>query len=284
MSSRPSRARSTRSLLISLVVASLLTITVDARSGDGGPLAGIGGALLTVVSPLQHAVAAVFSPIADLVSTIGEFSGIRDENVRLQQEVDDLRRQVATAAANERRLTQLEELLGLQQRLGTGYESIGAQVIASGLSNLEWTVTIDKGSSDGIEAGMPVLASAGVVGLVTSVGLNSAIVRLMLDPSSAVVGRFGADTTGLVSGQGDGDLRMQLVDPAAVVTAGDPVVTAGYEIPGVGGSPYPPGILIGQISRVLPEDSSPERYVTVRPAVDFSALDVVLVVTSNVAR
>lgn len=283
MSSRPSRARSTRTLLVSLIVASVVTITVDARAGDSGPLAGIGGALLTVVSPLQRAVTAVFSPVGDVLGTIGRFADIRDENARLQQQVDDLRRQVATAVANERRLAQVEQLLGLRESLGTGYQTLGAQVIASGISNLEWTVTIDRGSSDGIEAGMPVLAGAGVVGIVVRVGLNAAVVQLILDPSAAVVGRFGTDTTGLVTGQGDGDLRMELVDPDATVTAGDAVVTAGYEIPGIGGSPYPAGILIGQISRVLPGDASPERFVTVRPAVDFSALDVVLVVVSTTA-
>lgn len=283
MSSRPSRARSTRTLLVSLIVASVVTITVDARAGDSGPLAGIGGALLTVVSPLQRAVTAVFSPVGDVLGTIGRFADIRDENARLQQQVDDLRRQVATAVANERRLAQVEQLLGLRESLGTGYQTLGAQVIASGISNLEWTVTIDRGSSDGIEAGMPVLAGAGVVGIVVRVGLTAAVVQLILDPSAAVVGRFGTDTTGLVTGQGDGDLRMELVDPDATVTAGDAVVTAGYEIPGIGGSPYPAGILIGQISRVLPGDASPERFVTVRPAVDFSALDVVLVVVSTTA-
>ena len=128
---------------------------------------------------------------------------------------------------------------------------------------------------------MPVVASAGLVGRVIRVAPNASVVRLVLDPQAAVVGRLGSSgTTGVVSGQGDRELRMSFLDPNAVVTAEDAVVTAGYKV--AGGEPaFPAGILIGQVARVKPDPAGLETYVTIRPAVDFATLDIVLVVLST---
>ena len=77
---------------------------------------------------------------------------------------------------------------------------------------------------------------------------------------------------------------MGLVDVTTDVEAGEQVVTAGYRIPGVAQGLYPPGILIGTVSRVLPDEVALEKFVTVSPAVDFSTLDIVLVVLSDASR
>lgn len=276
---RLGRLRSTRALLAGLIAVSALTMTVDARSGGTGPLAGIGGALLTLISPLQRAVAAVTSPIGSFVTSVTRLPELRSENDELRARVAELEQRVATEGIDRERLAELEGLLDLEASLGASTTGVAAQVIASGLSNFEWTITIDKGSSDGIEVGMPVLSEAGVVGVIVQVGLASSVVQTLLDPATSVAGRLPGGVTGLVEGQGAGDLRMGLVDPGSSVTAGDVVVTAGFSVPGAGGSVFPQGILIGRVSRVLPGDASPERFVEIRPTVDFAALSVVLVVT-----
>lgn len=280
---RLGRLRSTRALLAGLIAVSALTMTVDARSGGTGALAGISGALLTITSPLQRAVAAFTSPIGSFVTSITRLPELRSENEELRARVAELEQRVATEGIDRERLAQLEALLALEASLGVDATGVAAQVIASGLSNFEWTITIDRGSSDGIEVGMPVLSEAGVVGIVVRVGLGSAVVQTLLDPGTAVAGRLPGGVTGLVEGQGAGDLRMGLVDPGSPVTAGDVVVTAGFSVPGAGGSVFPQGILIGRVSRVLPGDASPERFVQIRPTVDFAALSVVLVVTATTA-
>lgn len=280
---RLGRLRSTRSLIAGLIVVSALTMTVDARSGGTGPLAGIGGALLTLISPLQRAVAAVTAPIGSFVTSVTRLPELRSENEDLRARVAELEQRVATEGIDRERLAELEGLLDLEASLGEETTGVAAQVIASGLSNFEWTVTIDKGSSDGIEVGMPVLSEAGVVGVIVQVGLASSVVQTLLDPGTSVAGRLPGGVTGLVEGRGAGDLRMGLIDPGAPVTAGDVVVTAGFSVPGAGGSVFPQGILIGRVSRVLPGDASPERFVEIRPTVDFAALSVVLVVTGATA-
>jgi rod shape-determining protein MreC len=276
------RARSTRLLVITLVSVSLVTITLDYRQGESGPLSAVGDTALTLISPLQRAVSKVTHPIGNFFSTLARLPSIRRENEQLKDRLAELESQFATTTADAARLAQLESLLALKESFGRRVETTGTQVIANGVSNFDWTITIDKGSSDGIAVDMPVVASAGLVGHVTRVGPDSAVVQLLIDPDSSVAGRLDVSRkTGLLTGEGDQDLRMGLVDTTTEVQPGEQVVTAGYRIPGVAQGLYPPGILIGTVSRVLPDDAALEKFVTVGPAVDFSTLDVVLVVLSD---
>jgi rod shape-determining protein MreC len=278
----PSRARSARLLVVTLVSVSLVTITVDYRQGDSGPLAAIGDTALAVISPLQEAISKVTKPIGNFFSTLVRLPSIRKDNQDLRARVAQLENEAATAADVGARVNELESLLGLQESLGPDIATTGAQVIANGVSNFEWSVTIDKGSSDGIGEEMPVVAAAGLVGRVTRVAPDSAVMQLIIDPDSYVAGRLDVSrTTGLVSGEAEHDLRMGLVDTETEVQPGEQVVTAGYKIPGIAEGVFPPGILIGSVSRVLPNEADLEKYITIRPAVDFSTLDVVLVVLSG---
>lgn len=277
------RARSTRLLVVVLVSASLITITVDYREGDSGPLSAAGDAALALVSPLQEAVSRVTNPIGNFLSTLVHLPSIRHDNQTLTERVAQLERERSTYTAGQFRINELEALLGLQQSFGPRIESTAAQVIASGVSNFEWTITIDKGSSDGIAEDMPVVASAGLVGHVVRVTSSSAVVQLIIDPDSAVAARLvDAEEIGLLEGQGEGELRMSLVDAEATVAPDETVVTAGYRLlEGTAQSLYPPNVLIGTVSRVLSDEGALEKFVTVRPAVDFSTLSAVLVVLSS---
>ena len=277
-----SRARSTRLLVVALVSISLVTITIDYREGDDGPLASMGDAALTVISPLQEVVSKVTHPIGNFFSTLFRLPSIRDERDVLRERVDALETQLNEGRADQQRLADLEALLGLRESLGPKVETTAAQVIANSVSNFEWTIEIDKGSSDGIARDMPVIASAGLVGHVVQVGANSSRVQLIIDPDSFVAGRLDvSQQTGLLAGQGNQDLQMSLVESTAEVEPDERVVTAGYKIRDVAESLYPPNVLIGTVSRVLEEDAATEKFVTVRPAVDFSSLSLVLVVLSR---
>ena len=277
-----SRARSTRLLVVALVSISLVTITIDYREGDNGPLASLGNAALTVVSPLQEVVSKVTHPIGNFFSTLFRLPSIRHERDVLRERVDSLETQLAETRADQTRLADLEGLFGLRESLGPKVETTAAQVIANGVSNFEWTIEIDKGSSDGIARDMPVIASSGLVGHIVQVAPNSSRVQLIIDPDSFVAGRLDVSRqTGLLSGEGNQDLQMSLVESTAEVEPDERVVTAGYKIKDVAESLYPPNVLIGTVSRVLEQAAATEKFVTVRPAVDFSSLSLVLVVLSR---
>jgi rod shape-determining protein MreC len=124
---------------------------------------------------------------------------------------------------------------------------------------------------------MAVIAAAGLVGTVTEVSPVGSKVTLILDPGMEVSGRLvTSQQIGDLVGQGNGPLRMQFVNQDTPVEVGEPVETAGYN-----GSLYPAGIRIGEVSSVDSEPASPSQDIEVTPSVDFSSLNVVLVVLST---
>jgi len=124
---------------------------------------------------------------------------------------------------------------------------------------------------------MPVVAGAGLVGRVVETARRSARVLLMIDPSSAVAARLSSNgETGLISGAGGDQLPFDLFDPEAKVALSDEVVTSGYQ-----GGVYPPGIPIGTVTKMDPPTGALTRRVWIRPFVDFTSLDYLLVVTGK---
>jgi rod shape-determining protein MreC len=266
--------------VIILCTVSLITITIDYRQGAEGPLHRLGSSIaLSVIAPLQNAVTHVTRPIASF------FSGV----VRvpsLQGRITDLRHQLAEAKAKELSTLSLQEqvkrfeaLLNMKETIGLQHTT-GARVISSGVSNFEWSVDIDKGTSSGIRSGMAVVADGGLVGTVTEVAPFASKVTLILDPGIKVAGRLAtSQVTGMLVGQGNHDLRMELVAATTPVAVGEPVETVGFQ-----GALYPPGVPIGRVSTVSTDRVTGNKDITVRPAVDFSSLDFVLVVLSAGSR
>ncbi len=266
--------RGTRLLVTGLVMLSLVTITVDYREGTGGPFESLGRAMFSVIAPMQDAVSHVFRPIGSFFSGLAHVGSLESENRRLQSQVKDLQTRNGQVVTLQQQLQAAEALLQIKERLNLT-NSMGANVIASSVSNFQWTITVDRGSTDGVEVNDPVVASAGLVGRVISpVTSCCATVRLIIDPASAVAGRLAATgETGLIVGQRNEPLQMQLVSSEAEVPAGEEVVTSGYQ-----GGLFPPGLPIGTVSHVYTDPSSLSKVVQIRPSVDFSSLEFVLVV------
>lgn len=280
------RPRSTRLLVIGLVSASLLVITVDYRQ-EGGPLDELGGAVSGALAPLQEGVTAIVRPVENFFSGLANLPSMADENAALKDAVADLQAELATTAVLQEQLEQLQGLLDLRTALDP--EGVPAVVIANGVSNFDWSVTINEGAADGIEPGMPVVAgSAGgarLVGSVVTTTDDSAVVQLIIDPGHVVAGVIGTGPeNGAVVGAGDADMVMDYVkrvDPQGTGDAAPQVFTASYEINGQTGK-YPPNLLIGTVSSTLEETNEGQATVTVRPSIDFSTLEYVMVLRSPV--
>jgi rod shape-determining protein MreC len=282
-----SRPRGTRLLVVALVSLSLVIITLDYREGSTGPLAEAGRWTQSAMAPLQQAVNSVTRPIGDFFSGLAHLPSLERENADLKTQVADLQAEAAGRVNVETQLQTVTDLLGLQQQLFP--DGVAAVVIANGVSNFEWSVTIDAGSDDGIQSGQPVVAGSAttprLVGLVDQVTPDSATVQLLIDQDFAVAGRLSPTrATGLVQGRGEQDPEMDGIpqDTDIEFTGDQPVqvFTMSYEINGAHGR-YPPGILIGEVSSVVQSSNALEKAVTVRPAVDFSALEYVLVLKTD---
>jgi rod shape-determining protein MreC len=282
------RQHGTRLLVIALVSLSLAIITLDYREGSSGPLAEAGRWTQTAMAPLQEAVSTVTRPVGDFFSGLAHLPSLQHENEDLKRQLADAQAAAAGQANVEEQLRTLTDLLGLQRQLfPTG---VPALVIGNGVSNFEWSITIDQGSDDGVQVDQPVVAGSAttprLVGRVVQVTPISATVELLLDQNFAVAGRLSSASraTGLVQGRGEQDPRMDGIpqDTAIELNGDQPVqvFTMSYEINGQHGR-YPPGILIGEVSSVIQSTNALETAVTVRPAVDFSSLEYVLVLQTE---
>ena len=275
--------RSTRLLVVVLVSISLAVITLDYREGEDGPLAGLGRIALATMAPLQEAVTTATRPIGDFFSGLVHLPSLQRENEQLRRQNEELRAASAAGADKESQIQQLSDLLGLKESLTPS--SVPAVVIGNGLSNFRYTITINRGSSDGVERDQPVVTGSEqapiLVGRVVAVSPFSAEVQLIIDRNSVVAGRLSVShETGQIQGQGDQDLKMTLVTPGTSVTGDETVVTQGYEVNGQQGL-YPPGLVIGQVSHVIEDADGLQEFVTVRPAIDFSTLEFVLVLQTS---
>jgi rod shape-determining protein MreC len=272
------RTRSTRLLVIGLIFTSLVTITLDFRGGERGPLAVAGRLGSSIVAPLQEGVSAMFRPVGSFFSNLFRAGSIAQENAQLRSELETITSQVQYQFALEAQLRALQEQLGLAEDLQL--ESFGATVIGGPFQNFEWTIQIDKGSDDGVFEDMAVITGEGLVGQVVKVTDSASTVRLILDHRSSVAVRLGSSRTlATLHGQGEGELRLSLIDEDAQVELDDSVVTATWRLEGADVGTLPPDIAVGVVSQVVPDPtgfSGPQVFV--RPAVDFATLEFVSLV------
>ncbi|PYR29341.1 MAG: rod shape-determining protein MreC [Acidobacteria bacterium] len=192
-------------------------------------------------------------------------------------ENDELKRQLASAQIQlqeQRALADrsrgLERLLELRDR--SKLSMAGAEIIGASATPDFRTLTIDKGTRDGLRPDMAVIAPAGVVGRVVVPSARAAKVQLLIDryaAAGAIIERSRAQ--GVVIGAGDDRLRMEYVSEVADIAVGDAVVTSGID--GI----FPKGFVIGRVEAVEKSGGAYKR-ITVQPAVDFSSLEAVLVV------
>ena len=281
--------RNTRLLVVGLVALSLAIITLDYRQGASGPLAAMGRAAQAFMAPMQEAVTEAPRPVGDFFSGLAHLPSLQRENQDLQDQLATLQTQIAAGAQRDASYQQLLALSGLKSSVYP--DSVPALVIGNGLSNFHYTITIDKGSNDGVQVCQPVIAgsvtSPRLVGQVVAVSPISSEVRLLIDRDFSVAGKLATSgETGLVQGQGTEDLQMLNIPPDTKFPEGDApeyVFTVSYQIEGQHGR-YPPGLLIGQVSSVHAASNALETDVSVKPAVDFSALEFVLVLKTNAAE
>jgi rod shape-determining protein MreC len=193
------------------------------------------------------------------------------ENEALKRELQMLQVRLQEERAQAQRAENFRQLLELRQRAGV--ETVASEIIAGPADPEFRDMTIDKGSLDGVVRDMAVLSPAGVVGRVILSSPRAARVQMLIDRNAAagaMIERTRAQ--GLVVGQG-ATLRMEYVAATADVKQGDLVVTSGID------KIYPKGFLIGTIESVSHGLGS-YHEITVRPSVDFSRLEEVLVVTT----
>jgi rod shape-determining protein MreC len=257
-------------LFTAVVLAQLLLISAQVTTRTGVPMLEV--AVFGAVAELQRVATGVISGASDRWQQYVLLQDVRGENERLRSEMGVLQLELQQERALAQEARTLQALLDMKK--ATPLATISAVVIAGGASPDFRTLTIDKGTRQGILGDMAVVAPAGVVGRVVTPSVRAAKVQLLIDRNAAVAGLVERTRAqGLVVGTGENRLQMEYVPGTADIKAGDRVVTSGID--GI----YPKGFLIGQIESVQ-RGAGDYTSVVVKPAVELSALEAVLVVSS----
>jgi rod shape-determining protein MreC len=271
-----SRAARRRGITYTILVA----VTLVMMAFSSNPLVlefqrGVGFALRPIQGALDH----VGTGITSIVAAVGEIDSLRIDNAQLRQEKDRLAAENARLAEIRRENEQLTALL--QLRSGFNYTTVAAEVIGRESSEFRRVATLNKGTGDGIAVGDVVIAQGGaLVGRVMTVGSNFADILLITDTTSTVIGQLPSAATGEVVGQLGGVVVMDKIDATERVVVGQEVVTAGIQLSGGVRSPFPKGLLVGQVVDVRRSANAVVQTAFLLPAAPLDKLEYVLVITN----
>jgi rod shape-determining protein MreC len=254
-------------LLVSL--GHVLLISAQVQSKSGLPL--IEHVAFAAFAGVQRATAAFTGGLGSLWNRYVALHGVVAENARLRAEITQLEGRLQEEKALAGQSKSLEAMLRLQTSVAQ--RTLAARVIAGDPVPGSLTITIDRGTADGIRADLGVITTGGVVGRVMGQPLpHAARVQLLIGRGAAAGALLErANAIGVAAGGGgDPPLRMQYVPNSYDVKVGDRVLTSGQD--GV----FPPGFEIGEVEKVE-RGSGMHKLIAIRPGVNFARLDMVLV-------
>ena len=257
-------------LFLAVIVGHVILISAQVTTPSGVGV--LDSVVFTAFSEVQRAVASTLDSVRGGWHGYVALRDAQDENDSLRSEVTRLRVQLQTERALASRTRQLQHLLAAKAE--TPLTTVAATIISADPTLWFQTVTIDRGAQDGLRADRAVIAAEGVVGRTFgTVAPRAARVQLLIDSNAAaaaVVER--TRVAGVVhGGGGDAPLQLEYVSTLADVRVGDAIVTSGID------RVYPKGFRIGRVVSCEPGPGLYQR-IDVAPAVDFSALEEVLVV------
>lgn len=263
-------------LLGVFLVISITLTTVYFRESSNGPLHTVRRGVSVVTTPASSAGRWIFTPLRNFRGWTGDLFTNNKDAKKLAAENEDLRTKVMQLEESRLEAERLRKLLDVKNALEL--ESSAARIIGTSVNNWNDAILIDKGTKEGIEVGMAVIAEGGLVGKVVEVSPYSATVQLIDDTSSGVASMIQSSRAeGIVNGGGDDTLHLNFIPKDVEVKPGDVVITSGL------GGVFPKGIIIGEVLIATVDSSNVYQTIIVTPAVDPSKLEEVLVITDSSA-
>jgi rod shape-determining protein MreC len=267
---RPSYRPRTGYLFLAVMVGHLILISAQVQSKAGVPV--LSALTFGVFSRVQRGASGSYHGITGTWSNYFALRGVRAENETLRQKLSELEVRLQEQRALAVRAGQLQALLNLKE--STALPTLAAEVIAGNPNPGLLTITVDRGSADGVQPDMAVIAPQGIIGRVIGpVASRASRVQLIIDRNAALGALVERSRAGgmVIGSEGEPPLRMDLVSNLADVVPGDVIVASGVD--GI----YPKGFVIGTVER-SERGKNLYRDVTVRPSVNFSGLEEVLIV------
>ena len=262
-------------ILLAVLLVSFLLLTVQTRGGGTGRA---GELMAIVLTPVQSLLVRVHRGALGFWANYVDWKVVRREVVSLRGENEELRVQALQAGETREENTRLRRLLVLRDRLPLA--TVAGEVIGREAGGWVRSLTVNRGRSDGIAQQTPVIMPDGLVGRVVQVHRGAAVIQLLNDPAStvgAVVQR--TRTAGLVEGDAGGAVRFKfMARDGASVAPGDLVVTSGL------GTLFPKGLPVGRVVKIEDKGSALFHFAVLAPAVDFSRVEEVLLVTGQTTQ
>ena len=230
-------------------------------------------------SPFQYGFRAINESVNGFFAYFTEKEALQQENEALKQQLSQLNSELVQMDEISMENVRLRELLNYKEETRGQYNLQLAGIIAENNTNLQHTITLDKGSNDGVRTGMTVMNHSGLIGRITAVMPDSSEVMLLPDRESAIGARVWStrEVVGVVEGDGSGssNLKMIHLPHDADVYVGDSLVTSGLD--GV----FPGGIQIGEIISIEYSGNGLTKTATVKPYVSFNRLEEVFVLMNS---
>jgi len=264
----PSSPRTLQTIVLAIVVVGLIVLAL------GGYLTPLSRTVLAPLVFAQTWIATRYQAIQNYIAAPQDMARLRQQNTALDAEVSRLESEIIRLNQQLSETRVLEALVDFA-RVQPENRYLAAAIIGRDPSPFLQYLIINRGSDDGLRRGMPVVTDKGLVGRISRVTAGAASIQLITDTASAInvrlePSRAQAILIGLVTGE----VNLDMIPQSAKVEPGDLVLTSGL------GGNYPANILIGQLTGVRSRDYDLFQSASVQPVVDFSQLEIVLVITN----
>ncbi len=260
--------RSFQTIVLSLLIIGILLLAL------GGYLTPFSRLALQPVIQIQTWMSTRYRAIEDYLTAPRDMTLLVQRNAQLEAEIAQLQAQIIELQQQNAELQVLSGLLGFA-RAHPESQYLTATVIGRDPSPFLHYVIINRGSDDGLRRGLPVVSQQGLVGRIAAVTAGAARVQLITDPGMSVnVHLQPSEAEAILTGSLTGELTLNLIPQEVSIQSGELVLTSGL------GGNYPPNLLIGQVTSVRRLPYEIFQSASVQPVVDFSKLQIVLVITN----
>lgn len=260
--------------LVTFGAALFLCILLMALSVSGilGPVESL---LSLPLSIAQGGASGVTNRVSQAVSDLSDYQSLQRRNEELERALINFQQEIVESREIKADYPRLAALLQYRDA-NADQQFLAARIINRDTTGLLRTITLDRGTRDGLRVGMPVVTELGLVGRIYRTAATTAQVQLVIDTSSFVNARLQGESRaeGSIVGTASGDLRLTFIPLGAVVNVGDSVVSSGI------GGKFPRGLLLGQVQVARLDDTRLFQEAQVRSLIDFSRLEIVMVMTS----
>ena len=262
--------------LICLCIALVLTIVPSVFSimGYRSLAKNIVG---TVTMPVRWVATTIGNAFEGFGKYFGNMKALNKENEALIEENKELKEQLQNAELLEKENERLRDYLDMKNKYPS-FSMEEGMIISHSSGNYITNFTLNRGTLHGIKVNMPVITKDGIVGYVVEVGLNWCMVSTLIETATSVGAYIPrSEVVGIVSGdysmRQKGTCKIGYIDAEADVQVGDTVYSSGT------GSVYPADLKIGTVTSIEVDEYNRTLVATVTPAVDFSSLKWVMIIT-----